>query len=336
MIVDVMIFLEGVLTCVGHVILILDYLCIALSGFLGVALGSAVRIQIGTTLAMCCFAPLCLRPSLAALQGTSMVGNCAILYTLAFVMMECVATGGGAASLDELSFWGKDRQSIFRAICVMTSAYISHYSAPSFLTELKDQQHSSPWKAFCLATAISFTISWCAYCMFAAAGLVRFVPDVRGNVLLNYEGNSFSFLAWISMACTSMFSFPLHMKPARDTVAENLHLAPVARLGLTSRPSPWAVMTMVVLAVTVLIGMVLSDISSVVGFRGALLGCPISFILPGVMLVCVKPAAGKPAHDATYAFGGGLLIVFGTVAGGLGLYCSVHEARELGAPGVEF
>lgn len=319
-IVDAMILMECMLTCVGHTILILDYMCVVLHGFLGLGLSATLRFQLGVVLALCVLLPLCLQPHLEALRSTSLIGNTAILYTLGFVVFEYFAQGPALDSLEGAGFLGQDREGIFRATCVMTSAYIAHYSAPNFLSELREQRHSAPWRAFRTATAVSFLIALCVYTVFAAAGFVRYFPGVQGNVLLNYEGGGFSLLAWLSMALTLITTFPLHFKPPRDTLADILRLTPVSGGGLASRPSSWAVMTFISMASTVIVGMALSNISGVMALRGALLGCPISFVLPGLMLLGCPSSSGS----ARTMQAGCMLIVFGAVAGGLGLYCALR------------
>lgn len=324
MIVDIMILLECVITCVGYVILILDYLGTGLQGLAGLPVTQAVRVRLAALVSVICLIPLCLRPSLDGLKVSSLLGNLAMLYTVAYVILECIAWDEHSSFLEDATFLSTEREGVFRSTCVMTSAYIAHYSAPELLKELSTK-HPKPWNGFRRAAMASFGASIVAYWLFAVAGYERFGPSVLGNILLNYESTICVLLAWVSMAATLVFGFPLVFKPARDTVAEVLALNPPAESASEGKPvaraplsCPWGLMTALVVLATVVAGVYFRDISRVLSFRGALLGCPISFILPGVMLLhCPRNTVGLAT--AVHAW---LLILFGLLAGSLGLYCT--------------
>mmetsp|Transcript_3770 Transcript_3770/g.10430 ORF Transcript_3770/g.10430 Transcript_3770/m.10430 type:complete len:498 (-) Transcript_3770:112-1605(-) len=323
--VDVMILFECILTCVGYVILILDYLGTGLQGLAGLPTTAGTRARLAGAVTVVCLIPLCLRPCLDSLKFSSLFGNVAMLYTITFVILECLAWDDRDGFLQGATFLSSERDGVFRATCVMTSAYIAHYSAPDFLAELSG--HSRPWQGFFMASAASFGLSLVAYWLFAVAGYERFGAGVLGNVLLNYDSTLCALLAWVSMAATLIVSFPLIFKPARDVMAQVLALQPPPTTGGLQKElrgpawaRPWALMTALAVVATVLAGVCFRDISRVLAFRGALLGCPISFILPGLMLMnCPEGSMRKST------IGAWLLILFGTLAGSLGLYCTFQS-----------
>eukprot|EP00929_Paragymnodinium_shiwhaense_P012495 TRINITY_DN11974_c0_g1_i1.p1 TRINITY_DN11974_c0_g1~~TRINITY_DN11974_c0_g1_i1.p1 ORF type:complete len:505 (-),score=65.00 TRINITY_DN11974_c0_g1_i1:811-2325(-) len=344
---DAMIFLECVITCVGYIMLILDYLGTAISGIFGISAdGHGIRECLAACLAVGVLFPLCLKRSLSSLRITSLFGNVAVMYTIFYVITECLHSEGLERLVDILMgeeaaitadssgrgwrFWEsapelsqpkQSREGVFRAVCVMTSAYIAHYSAPDAVASLAG--HRAPWKAFQTASSSSFGLVVVLYSMFALTGFARFVPFVQGNVLLNYDSGLFILLAWLSMAMTLVLSFPLAFKSARDILASALALEP--REDSKSRGGfavdEWSQMTVLAVSATVFLGVMLTDISTIVAFRGALLGCPISFIVPGLMLRNCPGSAGM--ERSTLAFCSWSLIVFGTAAGALGLYCAM-------------
>lgn len=324
LIVDVAILFECVITCIGYVILILDYLGTGLQGLAGLQATEGVRMRIAVVVSVTCLMPLCLRPNMDSLKFSSLIGNLAMLYTMAYVIIECVAWDTHQSFLEDATFVGTQREGVFRSTCVMTSAYIAHYSAPDFLKQLSGS-HPRPLRGFRRAAMGSFGLTMVAYWLFAVAGYERFGSGVLGNILLNYETSICVLLAWVSMAATLVFGFPLVFKPARDTMAEVLSLNPPAKCRSEGESSasapvscPWGLMTTLVVVVTVALGIYFRDISRVLSFRGALLGCPISFILPGFMLLHC-PGGTTGSKNLVHAWS---LIVFGAFAGSLGLYCT--------------
>lgn len=324
-VVDTMIVFECGICCVGYIILILDYLCIGIQGLVAV---SVPRHTLAAIITIFFLMPLCLQPNFSSLRFSSLFGNFAILYTILFVILECVSWGEYGTSLRRATFLGPDRDGIIRSICVMTSAYIAHYSAPGLFAELS--AHPRPWTAFCRSSVAAFGLNLLCYVAFSVAGFARFSPAVLGNILLNYDSGCFVMLAWVSMATCLILTFPLQHKLVRDTIASTLQLVPMQKSRICElRRDAWSLLSVAVLLGTVVAGVVLTDISQVLSFRGALLGCPISFILPALMLLNAPTSTGKTRTSGEISrtllnFSSCLLLVFGSAASVLGVYCVLH------------
>lgn len=330
--VDVVIGFECAICCVGYVILILDYVSIGLQGLLGLEASGSLRVAVAMA-ATLAFIPLCLQTDFHSLRFSSLFGNVVTLYTLLYVVFECAAWEDHWEFLHDASFLGSDRDGIFRSTCVMTSAYIAHYSAPSFYTELargtKDPQRA--WCGFFAASVLSFAAVMVTYAVFGLAGFARFGPSIVGNVLLNYDSGVCILLAWVSMAAALTVSFPLQFKPVRDTLATVLRLTPDdsssggssgTASGQSASVSPWTLMTSLTVVSLTGVGILVTDISRVLAFRGALLGCPISFVMPGLMLL--KGPGMAPCGRPFQQIGAWTLIAFGVAAGMLGFHCALQ------------
>lgn len=309
--VDAMLFWETIICCVGYMLLILDYLSVGLRGAFGVS-ADGLRAKIAVMVTALCLIPLCLKPSFHSLRHTSLFGNVAILFTIGYVILESSLAEARPDAEELYGLLRQSRKGVLQATSLMTSAYICHYSAPVYLAEI--QQHSAPWKGFCLAAAASFGLVALLYGAFAIAGFRRFAPAVQGNVLLNYDSNPFIMTSWICMGITLIVTFPLQFKIARDTVVSFLGM-PASKDEASS--VAWKLLVVVMVAATAAIGTTLSDISQVLAFRGALLGCPISFTMPGVMLVHL-PATHSDA-DCRRRVAARVLIAFGIGSSVLGL-----------------
>jgi len=318
-IVDVAVLLECLITGVGYTILALDYTSTGLRGLFGYEGGPHLRAKLAATMTALVLVPLCLRPNLDSLKVTSQVGNFIMLYTILYVILDFGFGEEGGPAAEVASFSG-DREGVFRSIVVMTSAYIAHYSAPNFMADLSESS-TRPLASFSASALVAFTASLVAYCAFAAAGYLRFGPTgVLGNILLNYEAGHRIMVGWLSMAPMLLLTFPIAFKPARDTVAKALRLRE-PRGGEACAATAWSAATGLLVVLTVIAGVVFEDISMVLAFRGALLGCPISFVMPGLMLWNC-PAGGSVKDPALLKPIAATLIAVGVLAGLLGLYCT--------------
>lgn len=322
--IDLIIFLECILSCVGYVIIILDYVSTSLHGIVGFAVGGQGRAMIAAIIAAVVLLPLCLQRDLRNLRVSSLVGNFTMMYTILYVVLESVSHEDIGAFLESSTFFGARPSGCFRAASVMVSSYGAHWIAPEVFAELRDNHHPNPFRAFCLVVLPSFGMSVVIYIVFAVAGFARFGDSIQGNVLVSYDSSICLLVAWITMAATLTMSFPLVFKAARDTFVQMCAIPsePTCKRQRVSKPSSWALTTVALLAVTMVIGSMFTEISRVLAFRGALLGCPISFVLPGLMLLnCplqVKHAVGCRIVAKT-------LIIFGVAACVLGVYFALQD-----------
>merc|ERR1719382_1477808 len=115
-------------------------------------------------------------------------------------------------------------------------------------------------------------------------------------------------------------TFPLQFKIARDVLA----LALGCRLPSEGTPPcrAWKRMVVLMVVTTAAAGTMLSDISEVLAFRGALLGCPISFTLPGLMLLSLPDGGTGAARGQRAGCRRGVaraLVAFGVCSSLLGL-----------------
>mmetsp|Transcript_540 Transcript_540/g.1695 ORF Transcript_540/g.1695 Transcript_540/m.1695 type:complete len:443 (+) Transcript_540:49-1377(+) len=323
-IVDVMILLECVITGIGFVILTLDYTSTGLRGLWEFEAGPNLRPKIAAAMTIFILMPLNLRTNLESLKSTSTLGNCILLYTILYVILEYAGCDHGMCSEmgDLMTMYGPKRDGIFRAVGMMTSAYIAHYSAPDHMASVSSRPR--PWKTFYASVVVAFAVALVAYILFAGAGFMRFGPEaVMGNILLNYEGMDSShniMAAWLGMAMMLLCTFPLSFKPARDTVAKALEIDDGVDEG--SPRFAWSLATVIMVGLTVIMGVILQDISKIMALRGAVLGCPISFTMPGLMLwYC--PEGNHP--NGLQKPAGAALFVFGIFAGLMGLVCTFMD-----------
>eukprot|EP00930_Biecheleria_cincta_P049378 TRINITY_DN34597_c0_g1_i1.p1 TRINITY_DN34597_c0_g1~~TRINITY_DN34597_c0_g1_i1.p1 ORF type:complete len:442 (+),score=47.34 TRINITY_DN34597_c0_g1_i1:40-1365(+) len=322
--VDFMITLECVGSVTGYIIVIIDYLSVGLHGLVGLPITQFFRAGIASTTAAVVLIPLCLKQNMHALRLATRFGICALGYTILYVIFTSATDGRHAMHLESASFWGADTGGSIRVLCTLTSAYMSHYNAPAFHHDLLS--HPSPWKAFSTAATVSFTGALLTYLSFAIAGYAHFGTEVKGNVLMGFRTSLGVQVAWISMALQLMMTYPLILKSARDTLVQLLGFAPPSAASAgTLWVSPWSVASASLVIFTVVVGTVVTDISKVLAFRGALLGINVCFVLPGVMLLfCVRKESKQGHWRLQEVFLAWMLILFGLSSSMIGVYCAIQ------------
>jgi amino acid permease len=323
-IVDVVILFECSITMVSFMILIIDYLGVIGDTLLSLPNNRAISALVVTVPVL---VPLSLQPQLTNLRFSSFFGNCAVTYIVTYVIMECVGWNVSIAleHLGEAGFLGRERRGIFRATSMMASAYIAHYNAPFIYAELAS--HPKQWQGFVTSAVVSFSGATMAYGTFALAGFARFGSAVQGNLLLNYGRSGTILAAWIGMTITLTVSFPLQVKPARDAFAQctGIELYKGPEDSKVNRV-PFVICTLALVTVVVTWGVLMADISWVLAFRGSLLAFPVSFSMPGLMLMnCPVPAESSSRRRSIQTVSGWLLLVCGIANSILGLYCAIIE-----------
>lgn len=225
---------------------------------------------------------------------------------------------------EDASFWGADTKGSIRVLCTLTSAYMTHYNAPAFHHALL--RHPAPWKAFSTAAGVSFTSAMLTYLAFAVAGYAYFGTEVKGNVLLGFGTSIGVQVAWVSMALQLMMTYPLILKSARDTLVQLLGITPPSAASAPrSVTSPWSVASASLVIFTVVVGTLVTDVSKVLAFRGALLGVNVCFALPGVMLLFAVKKESKRGHSQfLQIILAWMLILFGLSSSMLGVYCALQ------------
>eukprot|EP00586_Coscinodiscus_wailesii_P015401 CAMPEP_0172516954 /NCGR_PEP_ID=MMETSP1066-20121228/280384_1 /TAXON_ID=671091 /ORGANISM="Coscinodiscus wailesii, Strain CCMP2513" /LENGTH=457 /DNA_ID=CAMNT_0013298667 /DNA_START=74 /DNA_END=1444 /DNA_ORIENTATION=+ len=255
--------------------------------------------------------PLGLIKNLSALAFTSILGFCAIAYTVVFIVYRfldgsydtmssgrfVVPSSDGAEAIVLPSFakstmWNFDFSSLVLA-SNLGLAYIAHYNAPTFYRELKDTSA----KRFNVMVSIAFVILTLLYITTMSAGYATFGDVCEGNILLNYHpGDVLSTLGRVATGFSILFGFPLVLCGVRESVSGvaatlyNIQLEKYHTLLVTA-----------ILAFVTAISVAVTDVSLVVGLTGAVMGSFIVYICPALVYSKI-PGAGK-ANLALIPFG---------------------------------
>ena len=163
----------------------------------------------------------------------------------------------------------------FILICMLSTAYMSHFNAPKFYNELKD----NTVKRFNLLVGSSFGISIIAYIIMAALGFLTFGSGSSGLILNNYSTkDTLIGFSRVAVAVSLVFSYPLAFAGFRDGV---LDLAKVPQEKRTN--SLLDKVTVGCLSLITFLALTVKDVSFVLSFGGATLGNALIYLYPALM-----------------------------------------------------
>lgn len=233
--------------------------------------------------------PLNLIRNLSALAFTSILGLCAIMYTVLFMVYRAldgtynispasvgmfVADGMIAApSFEGSSMWNVDLRSLV-LVSNFGLAFIAHYNAPSYYREMKKD---TP-KAFPRMVMTAYAILAMIYVTTMSAGYYTFGDTSRGNILLNYHPKDMlALLGRLATGLSVVFGFPLVSNGAREGL-KNASMA----LGFPaiSNPKNHVPLVLCMLTLSSILAILVSDIKVIAGFSGAAMGSFLVYMCP--------------------------------------------------------
>jgi len=245
--------------------------------------------------------PLCLLKNLAALAPFSLLGIIGMIYT-AFAMAIRYFTGayslpGGALvsgvpatfqpSFGERGAMGVLSPNSFILICMLSTAYMSHFNAAKFYNELKN----STIKRYNTLVSISFTISVAIFSVISALGFLTFGSGCSSLILNNYNNKDILIsFARVAVAVSLIFSYPLAFAGFRDGVLD-LAQVPVNKRSNSLQNK----VSVVLLSAVTSLALVVKDLSFVSSFGGATVGNALIYLYPALMFRDVVKKMGDKA-----------------------------------------
>jgi len=254
-------------------------------GWQGVTSRTGVILLVATSILF----PLNLIKKLSALAFTSILGLCAVVYTVLFMVFRALdgsySTGidAGKFVVDEVldpppSFALSTLVNFdLRSLVLISNfglAFIAHYNAPSYYREMKKETSESFPRMVRAAYAILALIYATAMC----AGYATFGDTARGNILLNYHPNDMlALLGRLATGLSVIFGFPLVSNGAREGL-KNASMA----LGYPaiSDPKNHVAVVLGMLMMGSILAILVQDIKVIAGFSGAAMGSFLVYICP--------------------------------------------------------
>ena len=259
--------------------------------------------------------PLCLLKNLSSLAPFSLVGIVGMLYTTLAMALRyfggSYAKGGKflASAMAAPTFGTAGASSVWSPkslilACMLSNAYIAHFNAPKFLTELKNNTMSRLHQVI----GWSFGASIALYAIISAWGFLTFGTASNGLILNNYSTqDALMSLSRIAVAISVTCSYPLIFVGLRDGLMDLFKVPQTKRDdGLINK------ITLGALAVVTLLASQLRDLGLVASVGGATFGTALVFVYPAVMFL--KNQKGKKTIETRICQAIGILgIIMGAI-----------------------
>ncbi len=279
--------------------------------------------------------PLCWLKDLSSLTPFSLLGIVGMGYTAlamglryfggAYAVPNGVFLPDVAASLQpsfgNIGAVGVLNPSAFILICMLSTAYMSHFNAPKFYNELEN----NTVKRFNILVGSSFAISIAFFVIMAAFGFLTFGSASSGLILNNYSNKDVLMsLSRVAVAISLVFSYPLAFAGCRDGVMDLMKVPLAERTnGLLNK------LTVGILSVVTGISLVVKDVSFILSFAGATLGNALIYVYPALMFRgAVKKMGDKASkglkNEVKLAMANGILGI------GMGLVGAKMALKTLG------
>jgi amino acid permease len=164
-------------------------------------------------------------------------------------------------------------------IGMLSTAYMAHFNAPKFYTELKSNPNSkqSHVQRFAIVVATSFALSIGIFGAVASFGFLTFGAASSGVILNNYAAKDvWMNISRLAVTTSLLFSYPLAFLGFRDGVLDLFQVK--------QRPA-WKIngLTVGLLSMITVLALIIPDVSFVLSFAGATLGNALIYILPAFM-----------------------------------------------------
>jgi len=297
-IVDLSIVANNGMACLAYCVLVGDFVSKALAGLLPSMTILHSRSVVLALVATCFLLPLSLLKDLAPLRFSSLAGLAATAYGFCLLVFDCstkadVTSPASAVVRNMFPI----RVDFFAALAMFSSAFMAHYNSPKFYADLQD---TSP-KRFAQLVGLAYGLAFVAFFIFGFCGFALFGFSAQGNVLKNYGAEPKVLLAWLGMAFSVTFTYPLVFSTFRD--------AAVGLLGhcghkVDGTSSGFRVpFTVCGVALTAFGGSIFNNVAVVNGVKGAVLSACLAFIYPA--LIHLRLSSGDEYSGHYGALSGG-------------------------------
>jgi len=284
------------------------------------------RGQVISVVAALVLFPLNLIKDLSSLAFTSILGLCAVSYTVLFMVFRAldgsysIVEPVGKFIQDEVirtpSFQGSSMWNIdLRALVLISNlglAFIAHYNAPTYYREMKKTSSTS----FPKMVYTSYAILAIIYVATMCAGYGTFGDVSRGNILLCYHPKDImAFLGRLATGLSVVFGFPLVSCGAREGLK---NASSALGFSALSKPENHAKLVAGMLISACGLAVLVEDVKLIAGFSGAANGSFVTYLAPTLVYMRIlKKIRGEAEYKrARHNF---IFVPFGLFIGVMGV-----------------
>lgn len=270
------------LVCFGnalaYICMVGDLISMCLPGF---GINFLPRSYCIAVLAMFPLLPLCMLKDLSALAPTSFLALIAVVYMA--IMMVIRFMDGSYLPGGEFHGFPRPKGHIgnfgiasLLLVNNLSIAFLCHYNGCKYYREFVDHR---PGK-FGVRVFTAFMLASCLFAITMLLGYATFGPNCEGVILNNYAKNDMlANIARFGMGFANVFSLPLMFSGLREAT---LVLLATANPGNAVFDQVWFqnALSAFMLGVIAILGIMVTDVSTVIGLVGAICGSAIIYVIP--------------------------------------------------------
>lgn len=158
---------------------------------------------------------------------------------------------------------------------MISTAYVAHYSASKFYTELKNRS----MKRYNVVVGAGFAVSLVVYVIMMCAGFLTFGGNSTGFILNNYASSDIlATFARLAMGLGILCGYPLTFVPLREGMFDMAGIKSKETKNRLNVP-----LTAAVIGILTAVAVNLDNAGSVIGFSGALVSASLIYLMPAVL-----------------------------------------------------
>jgi amino acid permease len=305
--------------------------------FFGQDISRTISLVVITLVGIC---PLCLMKNLDALAPFSILGTAGILLTAACMAMRyfdgsydmerdgrflqdlpedlqpLFGRGGGGGGEQRNGAWSRD---VLVFVAMVFEAFVAHYNAPRFMTELKDASLTR----FRVVVGNAFGFSSLVYVLMTAFGFLTFGGNCDGYILNNYSTNDhLATICRVAIAFSILFTYPITFMGFRDGILDILELPMEQQTSINMN-----IITIFLLIIITILAALFKDLGFINAVGGGTLATAIVFVFPALMYRAVIRAQVHPPtpgqrREVSFTMG---LLVLGVIMGATGVVVELQQ-----------